>query len=217
MHCVWSEMQRCSSTTGGQHRRSCSQPGVRNTITQCAGIGCLGALSSVDWGVRKGAADTLLALNRMLGPLLEHAAMPERPRVPRCIEAIAAAKHDRVRPVRDSMALVLTAFQELHEWSITHPVCSPNGPMHVCSCQGSRQIKSNSDDSNKTRLTWHVGRRCGCMATGLRLFPDSHLSSQLPLPHRCSQWQLLPHLGYPPRSEQHSWCIRRAHSFLSNV
>ena len=89
---------------------------------QCAGIGLLGAFSSVDWGVRKGAADALLALNRLLGPLLEHAAMPDRPRVPRCIEAITAAKHDRVRPVRDSMAAALLAFQELHEWMLSNPV-----------------------------------------------------------------------------------------------
>ena len=91
---------------------------------QRAGIGLLGAFSSVDWGVRKGAADTLLALNRLLGPLLEHAAMPGRPRVPRCIEAISAAKHDRVRPVRDSMAAALSAFQELHDWMRSHPVRS---------------------------------------------------------------------------------------------
>jgi hypothetical protein len=95
-----------------------------STTTTCAGIGLLGAFSSVDWAVRKGAADTLLALNRMLGPLLEHSAMPDRPRVPRCIEAIKDAKHDRVRPVRDSMANALAAFQELHDWMSSHPVCT---------------------------------------------------------------------------------------------
>jgi hypothetical protein len=90
----------------------------------CSGIGLLGAFSSVDWAVRKGAADTLLALNRMLGPLLEHAAQPDRARVPRCIEAIKDAKHDRVRPVRDSMSAALAAFQELQDWMIVHPVCT---------------------------------------------------------------------------------------------
>ena len=74
--------------------------------------------------MRKAAAETLFALNRLLGPLLEHGASSDRKRVPRCVDALAAARHDRVRPVRDAVVLAIAAFTELTEWMDDNPVRS---------------------------------------------------------------------------------------------
>jgi hypothetical protein len=79
-------------------------------------------LSSPDWAVRKGAADALLAFNRLLGPDVEHNASAERQRVPRCIEALTKVKHDRVKPVRVSITDAIAAYDELAEWMQANPV-----------------------------------------------------------------------------------------------
>jgi hypothetical protein len=87
-------------------------------------MGCLGCLFNADWATRKAAADTLLALNRILGPLLEHGASAERRRVPRCLDALMRAKHDRVRPVRESVSSAIAAFSQLYDWMLENPVRS---------------------------------------------------------------------------------------------
>lgn len=118
-----------------------------NFASHHADVGCLGCLASQDWGVRKAAAETLFALNRLLGPLLEHGASSDRKRVPRCVDALAAARHDRVRPVRDAVVLAIAAFTELTEWMDDNPVRSR---MTHVACQPT--VRQDAPDLNPVYL-----------------------------------------------------------------
>jgi hypothetical protein len=72
--------------------------------------------------VRKSAAETLLALARMLGPDLEGGGGAERRRVPRCLVYLRDIKHDRVKPTREALAACGAAFEDLEAWLEGHPV-----------------------------------------------------------------------------------------------
>jgi hypothetical protein len=86
-------------------------------------MGCLGCLGNKDWAVRKAAAETLLALCRMLGPEIENGAVQDRKRVPRVVDYLRAIKHDRVKPTREQFTITLAAFEELQTWMDEHSVC----------------------------------------------------------------------------------------------
>ena len=71
--------------------------------------------------MRKRAAETLLALCRLLGPDIERGSA-DRSRVARCLDTLKAVKHDRVKPTRESMVATHAAFEDLRDWMQRNPV-----------------------------------------------------------------------------------------------
>lgn len=109
-----------------------------------AGSGCLGCLTHKDWAVRKSAAETLLALARMLGPGVEAGAGAERKRVARCLVYLRDVRHDRVKPAREALSAAVAAYEDLAAWLEMHPVRQRTAPLAECTHQDANSFVSPS-------------------------------------------------------------------------
>jgi hypothetical protein len=106
---------------------------VRQRPSAPAGSGCLGCLSNKEWLVRKRAAETLLALGRLLGPDIE-TGCSERHRGERVMAYLRDIKHDRVKPTREAIAACLLLYEDLAAWMELNPVCAPPATFCMPSC-----------------------------------------------------------------------------------